>query len=338
MLDDPNTFLPLIWAGILVLAVVMYVLLDGFDLGVGILFPYAPSDHDRDLMMNSVAPIWDGNETWLVLGGAGLFAAFPVAYATILPATYLPLLIMLIALIFRGVAFEFRFKAVTSRHWWDKSFHYGSVFATFAQGLVLGAFIHGFEVEGREYVGGTFEWLSPFSLLTGVALIAGYGLLGATWLVWKTTGALQDWCYRVAKRFLLAVLGFVAVVSVWTPFLGVGIAERWFSWPNIAYLSPVPVVTALTAFWLYRSLERRREVLPFVLSMGLFLLSFLGLGISLWPNAVPPDISIWEAASPPESQLFLLVGVAALIPLILAYTAFSYYVFRGKVTEETGYH
>jgi cytochrome bd ubiquinol oxidase subunit II len=337
-MNDLGLDLPLIWAGIIVLGVIMYVLLDGFDLGVGILFPYAPTDRHRDVMMNSVAPIWDGNETWLVLGGGALFAAFPLAYATILPATYLPLLIMLIALIFRGVAFEFRFKANTSRHWWDKAFHYGSVFATFAQGLVLGAFIQGFEIEGRDFVGGMFDWLTPFTLLTGLALIAGYALLGATWLVWKTEGALQDWSYRVAKRTLFAVLGFIVVVSLWTPLAHPDIAERWFSWPNIVYLSPVPIVTALVALWHYRSLEGRREVLPFVLSMGLFLLSFLGLGISLWPYVIPPDISIWDAASPPETQLFLLVGVGALIPVIMGYTVFTYYVFRGKVTEDIGYH
>ena len=337
-MSELNVDLTLIWAAIIVIGVVMYVHLDGFDLGVGILFPFAPTDTDRDLMMNSVAPIWDANETWLILGGAALFGAFPLAYATILPGTYLPLLIMLIALIFRGVAFEFRFKANTSRHWWDKGFHYGSVFATFAQGLVLGAYIQGFEIEGRDFVGGMFDWLSPFSLLTGVALIAGYALLGSTWLIWKTTGALQDWCYRVSRPLLFAVLGFIVVVSIWTPFLDPDIAARWFSWPNMAYLSPVPVVTALVALWHYRSLERRREVLPFLLSMALFMLSFLGLGISLWPTIIPPDISIWDAAAPPETQAFLLVGVGILVPLILCYTALTYYVFRGKVTEDAGYH
>jgi cytochrome d ubiquinol oxidase subunit II len=316
----------------------MYVLLDGFDLGVGILFPFAPSDTDRDLMMTSVAPIWDGNETWLVLGGAGLFGAFPLAYAVILSGTYIPLLIMLIALILRGVAFEFRFKADTSRHLWDKAFHYGSLLATIAQGLVLGAFVQGFEVQGRDFAGGMFEWLSPFALLTGVALVSGYALLGATWLIWKTEGELQSWAYRMATPLLLAVLGFVGAVSIWTPLMNPDIAARWFSWPNLAYLSPVPLVTALAAYTLYRALTRRREVVPFLLTMSLFLLSFLGLGISLWPHAVPPSITIWDAAAPPETQAFLIVGVGALIPVILAYTAFSYYVFRGKVRPGEGYH
>jgi cytochrome bd ubiquinol oxidase subunit II len=334
----PELDLPLIWAAIIVLGVIMYVLLDGFDLGVGILFPYLGSDAERDVAMNSVAPIWDGNETWLVLGGAGLFAAFPLAYAVILPGTYLPLLVMLIALIFRGVAFEFRFKARSNRRWWDRAFHFGSLFATIAQGLVLGTFIRGFEVEGRAFAGAMLDWLTPFSLLTGLALISGYALLGATWLIMKTDGALQDRCYDFARALLVAVVAFVAIVSIWTPLHTPAIAERWFSWPNLVYLSPVPVITALVVLWHWRALERRRETLPFVLTMTLFLLSFLGLGISLWPNIIPPDISIWEAAAPPETQRFVLIGTVLILPIVLAYTAFTYYIFRGKVRPGTGYH
>jgi cytochrome d ubiquinol oxidase subunit II len=255
----------------------------------------------------------------------------------ILPGTYLPLLIMLVALIFRGVAFEFRFKARANRRWWDRAFHFGSVFATLAQGLVLGSFIRGFEVEGRAFAGGMLDWLSPFNLMTGLALIGGYALLGATWLIMKAEGPLQERCYGYARVLLLAVLVFVGIVSIWTPLLNAAIAERWFNWPNIAYLSPVPLVTAGVAYWHWRALERRREVLPFVLTMALFLLSFLGLGISLWPNVIPPDISIWEAAAPPETQGFVLVGMAILLPIVLGYTAVTYYVFRGKVRGE-GYH
>jgi cytochrome d ubiquinol oxidase subunit II len=288
--------------------------------------------------MTSVAPIWDGNETWLVLGGAALFGAFPLAYAVILSGSYLPLLIMLIALILRGVAFEFRFKAGRRRHLWDKAFHYGSLLATIAQGLVLGSFIQGFEVAGRQFAGGMFDWLTRFTLLTGAALVAGYALLGATWLIWKTEGELQDWARRAARPLLLAVLAFVGAVSLWTPLMNPEIAARWFGWPNLAWLSPVPLVTALAAYGLYRALAGRREALPFMLTMSLFLLSFFGLGISLWPHAVPPDITIWEAAAAPESQRFLIIGVGALIPVILAYTAFSYYVFRGKVRPGEGYH
>jgi cytochrome d ubiquinol oxidase subunit II len=330
--------LTLIWAAIIAFAVFMYVLMDGFDLGVGILFPWAPRDRDRDLMMNSVAPIWDGNETWLVLGGGGLLAAFPLAYAIILPALYIPLLVMLIALIFRGVAFEFRFKANTSRHWWDKSFHFGSLVATFAQGVALGAFIQGFEVQGRDYVGGAFAWLTPFSMLTGCGLVAGYALLGAGWLILKTEDSLQDWAYGVAKPILLVVLLFVALVSAATPLAEHDIARRWFSWPNIAYLSPVPLITLALALGLWRALIKRQEKRPFLFTFGLFALSYLGLAISLWPNVVPPSITIWQAAAARESQIFMLIGAGFLVPILLVYIGYSYWVFRGKVRSDVGYH
>jgi cytochrome d ubiquinol oxidase subunit II len=330
--------LTLIWTGIVAFAIVMYVLMDGFDLGLGILFPFAGRHEDRDVMMNSVAPVWDFNETWLILGGAGLFAAFPLAYAVILPALYLPLLAMLIALIFRGVAFEFRFKAKSSRYLWDASFHFGSLVATFAQGMALGAFIQGFTVENRSYVGGMFDWFSLFSLFTGVALVLGYALLGCGWLIWRTEGTLQAWAYKLSKPLFLGVIGFISLVSVWTPLANETIAARWFTWPNILYLSPVPILTAGLALLFWRAINNRSEVQPFLLSMGLFLLSFAGLAVSLWPNVIPPDISIWDAASPPETQEFLLVGMAFLIPTIVIYTIYSYYVFRGKITEDVGYH
>jgi cytochrome bd ubiquinol oxidase subunit II len=333
-----ETQLTLIWTGIVGFAVFMYVLMDGFDLGLGILFPFAPSDRDRDIMMNSVAPIWDFNETWLVLGGAGLFAAFPLAYAIVLPALYLPLLAMLIALIFRGVAFEFRFKANKSRFLWNIAFNLGSLVATFVQGAALGAFIQGFQVEGRNFAGGMYDWLTPFAVVCGVALVAGYALLGCTWLIWRSEGSLQNWAYHLAKTLLIVVLGFILLVSIWTPLIHEGIAARWFSWPNILFLSPVPLITAGIVYMLWRSVTERREVQPFVWSMALFLISYVGLAISVWPYVVPPHITIWDAASPPESQVFLLIGMMFLIPTILAYTAFSYWVFRGKVTGETGYH
>ncbi|TVR97767.1 MAG: cytochrome d ubiquinol oxidase subunit II [Rhodospirillales bacterium] len=331
--------LPLIWAGIIAFAVFMYVLMDGFDLGVGILFPFVRDEADRDIMMNSVAPVWDGNETWLVLGGGGLMVAFPLAYATILPALYLPVLLMLIALIFRGVAFEFRFKAEgRQRQYWSWSFHLGSVFAAFAQGIILGAFIQGFAVEGRDFVGGPLDWVSPFAILTGFGLIAGYALLGTTWLVMKTEGGLQAWSFRNAKRALVTVLGFIAIVSVWTPFMDPDIAARWFSWPNIAFVSPVPVITGLVALGAFVALRRRYEGYPFIGAIALFGLSYAGIAISLWPNVVPPDITIWEAASAPKTQAFMLYGVLAVTPFVLAYTAFSYWVFRGKVRSDVGYH
>lgn len=333
-----GSLLTLAWVGIVGFAVFMYVLMDGFDLGIGILYPFAPREEDRDTMMNSVAPVWDFNETWLVLGGAGLFAAFPIAYAVVLPAMYLPLLVMLVALIFRGVAFEFRFKAAARRHWWNRSFFFGSLLATFAQGVVLGSFIQGIPVVGRDFAGTMLHWLTPFSLFCGLALIAGYALLGATWLIWRTVGRLQDWCFRVARRLMVTVLIGVAAVSLWTPFLLPEIAQRWFSMPNVVLLSPVPLVTAVLAVALWRAIDNGREVAPFVLSMALFALSYLGLAISLWPNLIPPGVTVWQAAAPPETQVFLLVGMAFLIPSILGYTAYSYWVFRGKMTGSFGYH
>jgi len=327
-----------IWTLILVVAVFMYVLLDGFDLGVGILFPLAPDDRARDLMMASVAPIWDGNETWLVLGGIALFAAFPLAFAIILPALYFPILAMLLGLIFRGVAFEFRPTARTTRKRWDEAFFWGSLVATFAQGCVLGKYVQGFPVEGRQYAGTTFDFLHPFVLGVGVGLVFGYGLLGATWLVMKTEGALQDWAREMARWCLFGVLAFIAMVSIWTPFLDARIAARWFSWPNLAFFAPVPAITAVIAWWLWVSLKRGREVAPFVAAMGLFAMCYAGLAISLFPYIVPPKITLWDAASAPQSQAFLLIGTLFLLPIILMYTGWSYWVFRGKVRADIGYH
>ncbi len=330
--------LTFIWYWIIGFGVFMYVLLDGFVLGIGILFPFLYSEEDRDVAMNSVAPIWDGNETWLVLGGTALFAAFPIAYAIILPALYLPLIGMLLALVFRGVAFEFRFKAASKRYLWNIAFFGGSLVATFWQGVSLGAFVQGFEITGGQYAGGSFDWLTPFALFTGAALTAGYALLGSTWLIMKTETALQGRAYSLTKPLLLAVLLSLAVISIWVPFLSPAIAERWLSWPNVLLLSPAPVFTVVTGVWLWFAIKRRHTLTPFILAMALFLLGYAGLGISTYPNIIPPDIDIWEAAAAPESQLFLLVGVLFLLPVILGYTAYSYWVFRGKVTRDSGYH
>jgi cytochrome d ubiquinol oxidase subunit II len=336
-------WLPLIWAGLIAVAVAMYVIVDGFDLGVGILFKAAKSDNWRDRMMFSVAPIWDGNETWLVLGGGGLFAVFHIAYAVLMPALYVPITLMLIALIFRGVAFEFRFKSERSKFLWDNAFFFGSLLATFFQGMVLGAFVQGFSTDGRQFTGGTFDFLTPFSVLTGISLICGYGLLGATWCVMKTTGELEIWARRVAVRFLIATVIAMALVSVWVPFLGTQIGLRWFTWPNIAFLAPIPLITAYVAYRLFRDLEEGRHVRPFFLAIAMFLLGYLGLGVSLFPYNVPPDLTIWDTANTVNSQLFALVGFAIVLPITFAYTAYAYYVFRGKVAEEIkgggyGYH
>ena len=327
-----------IWTVILAVSVFMYVLLDGFDLGVGILFPFAPDDAARDAMMSSVAPVWDGNETWLVMGGIGIFAAFPVAFAIIFPALYFPVLAMLLGLVFRGVAFEFRHTAMTSRRHWDRAFFWGSLVATYAQGCVLGQFVLGFHVKGRQFAGSAFDWVHPFVLAVGVGLVFGYVLLGATWVVMKTEGPLREWAQRMARIGLFGVLAFIAMVSVWTPLLHEHIAQRWFSWPNLAWLAPVPAVTALLALWLWRSLARGRDIAPFIAAMGLFAMCYLGLGVSLFPYIVPHALTLWDAAGAPQAQAFLLVGTLFLIPIIFTYTAWSYWVFRGKVRSDSGYH
>ena len=330
-------FVP-IWTAVLGFGVFLYVLLDGFDLGVGVLYGFAPDLASRNLVMNSIAPIWDGNETWLVLGGLGLLAAFPLAFAVILPAVYFPILVMLLALVFRGVAFEFRYRDAERRGLWDHGFCYGSAVAAFAQGVVLGAFIQGFQVEGRQFVGGSFDFLTPFSLFTGLALLFGYALLGAGWLVLKTEGDLQQWARRLGRRALVGVLAAIVVVSVWTPLMNADIASRWFSWPNVAFLSPVPIVTALVAYAEWRALAGETETGPFAGAVGLFALSYVGVAISLWPMIAPPHITLWQAASSPSTQAFLLVGTLFLLPVILMYTGWSYWVFRGKVRGDIGYH
>jgi len=328
-----------IWTVILAVSVFMYVLLDGFDLGVGILFPFAPGEEARNTMMASVAPVWDGNETWLVMGGVGMLTAFPVAFSIIFPALYFPVLAMLLGLIFRGVAFEFRPTAMTSRRKWDRAFFWGSLVATYAQGSILGKFVLGFDTDGRQYAGSTWDWIHPFVLAVGAGLVFGYVLLGATWLIMKTEGALQDWARAKARIALAGVLAFIVMVSVWTPLLQERIAERWFSWPNIAYFSPVPVITTLLALGLWRALARGgSDVVPFLAAMGLFALSYLGLAISLFPYIVPHTITLWDAATAPEGQAFLLIGTLFLIPIIFMYLGWSYWVFRGKVRPDAGYH
>ena len=330
-------FVPL-WTAILGLGVFLYVLLDGFDLGVGILYGFAPDTASRNLVMNSIAPIWDGNETWLVLGGIALLAAFPLAFAVILPAVYFPIAVMLLALAFRGVAFEFRFRDAPHRTIWDYGFCYGSAVATFAQGIVLGAFIQGFETAGRRYAGGSFDCFTPFSLLTGLALLFGYGLLGAGWLVLKTESDLQDWARRLGRWCLLGVVAAIGTVSLWTPLMRAEIAARWFAWPNIALLSPVPLLTLLITWWAWRSLHDRSEAAPFIAAIGLFLLSYLGIALSLWPMIAPYSFTLWDAASSPDTQAFMALGTLFLLPVILMYTGWSYWVFRGKVRADIGYH
>jgi cytochrome d ubiquinol oxidase subunit II len=329
-------FVP-IWALILGSGVFLYVLLDGFDLGVGILYGFKPDLRSRNMVMSAIEPIWDGNETWLVLGGLALLAAFPLAFAIIVPAVYFSILVMLLALVFRGVAFEFRYRDVEHKTFWDYGFAYASTIAAFAQDVTLGAFIQGFQVDGRHFAGGAFAFLTPFSLLTGVALIFGYGLLGAGWLILRTEGDIQARARRQGRNCLFGVLLGIAIVSVWTPLANVDIAARWLSWPNVALLAPIPIATALVALCTWRALHGPSQAGVFVGAVGLFVLSYLGIVISLWPMIVPRKYTLWEAASSQSTQSFLLVGALFLLPIILIYSGWSYWVFRGKVRANIGY-
>lgn len=338
---DQAHLLPIIWACIACFTVLAYIVLDGFDLGLGILFAVENEKHDRDVMVNTVAPVWDGNETWLILGGAALYGVFPVAYATILPALYPPIIAMLLALIFRGVAFEFRFRAETRRSQfiWDMSFAAGSTLAAFTQGLILGGLIQGIKVENNQYAGGWLDWLTGFSVFCGLSVVVGYALLGACWMVWRTDGELQARARRHAKTLALVTLALIVVVSLWTPTLHLQYLRHWNVWPRILYVAPVPILVALLAVLFWRSIgDESYHLTPLLCALGWFFLCFTGLGVSLWPWIVPPSIDIWQASSPPSSQKFLLVGASVLIPTILAYTGYSYWVFRGKVGRETHYH
>jgi len=332
-----NVDLTVLWAFIIAFAVFAYVVMDGFDLGIGILFPSIEPGVERDQAMNSVAPVWDGNETWLVLGGGGLLAAFPLAYAILMPATYPLIIAMLLGLVFRGVAFEFRWRDPRHRPLWDAAFCGGSLVAALSQGMILGAILQGVDVVGRSYAGSWWDWLTPYTLLTGLGTVAGYALLGSTWLVWKTTGKCQDHAFRMAIGAAIITLVLMAAISLYNLFLLEDYRHRWLDMPNILFASQVPLITAIIAFLLFRALVKRREGWPFLLSLALFLLGMAGLGVTIWPYVLPDAVTIWDAAAPERSQVFMLIGVALTMPLIIAYTAWSYWVFRGKVGE-AGYH
>jgi cytochrome d ubiquinol oxidase subunit II len=329
--------LTVVWAGIIAFAVFAYVLMDGFDLGIGILFPVFAVGEERDQAMNSIAPVWDGNETWLVLGGGGLLAAFPLAYAIILPATYPLIIAMLLGLVFRGVAFEFRWRDPAHRVYWDAAFTIGSLTATIAQGITLGAVLQGIRVTDNAYAGGWLDWLSPFSLLTGASLVLGYALLGASWLIWKTEGAAQAHARRMAFVLGIATLIAMAAVSAATPFLHYDYWQRWFSLPGVFLTAQIPLLVLITAAVFFWSLRRGSERVPFLMVLALFFLNFLGLGVSVYPYLVPRAVTIWDAAAPPQSQLFMLIGTAVIFPIIIGYTAWAYWVFRGKAGAH-GYH
>lgn len=332
-----NVDLTTVWAFIIAFAVFMYVVMDGFDLGIGILFPTFQVGEERDQAMNSIAPVWDGNETWLVLGGGGLFAAFPLAYGVLLTATYPLIIAMLLGLVFRGVAFEFRWRDPRHRPIWDFAFSAGSFLAAFTQGVTLGAILQGVTVANDAYAGGWLDWLTPFSVLTGVSVVVGYGLLGATWLVWKVEGSAEAHARRLAMRAGAGTLLAMGAVSAVTPFLQFEYWKRWFDMPGVLATAQVPLLTAIVAFLLFRSLRRGASGRPFLLALALFALGFAGLGISLFPYIIPDSISIWDAAAPERSQVFMLVGTAFIMPVILIYTGWAYWVFRGKVGTH-GYH
>lgn len=332
-----NFDLTTVWAFIIAFAVFMYVVMDGFDLGIGILFPTFRRGDERGQAMNAIAPVWDGNETWLVLGGGGLFAAFPLAYSIILPATYPLIIAMLLGLIFRGVAFEFRWRDPRHELFWDLAFFAGSLVAALSQGMILGALLQGITVDGRSYGGGWLDWLSLYSVLTGVGVVAGYALLGSTFLAMKVTGRAEDHAYALSKKAALGTMAAMAAVSLATPFLFRQYFERWFDWPNVLLVAQIPLLTGALFFALLRSINKRRRYRPFLLALGLFGLGMTGLGISMWPFVIPDTVTIWEAAAPERSQWFMLVGTAIIMPIILVYTGWAYWVFRGKVAEE-GYH
>ena len=331
--------LSLIWIVIIAIGVLIYVVLDGFDLGIGILFPFIKGKEERDVMMNTVAPVWDGNETWMVLGGASLYAAFPLVYSTVLSALYMPIMLMVIALIFRGVAFEFRFKANKSRHWWDKAFIGGSILASFFQGMILGAYIQGIKTVNGIYAGGGLDWLSPFTVFVGIGVVALYAALGCGWLIFKTDQALQNRMYQLMPKMIIALFIIFGCVSIYTPMAHPEIAARWFSQPQLMYFSPVPILVLLFTFLALRACSQRKELSPFIYTLALVFLAYTGFIISLWPYVIPPSVTIWQAAAPQSSQLFALIGALILIPVILIYTGLSYWVFRDKVRiGDDGYH
>jgi cytochrome d ubiquinol oxidase subunit II len=334
---DLSAYLPVLFAAIAAFCVVVYVLADGFDLGVGILFWLTPSDADRDLMMTSIEPVWDGNETWLVMGGTLLFATFPAGYYVLLPAFYLPIMCMLFALIFRGAAFEYRLQSQRFRRAWDFAFAGGSILAALCQGMVLGGLIKGVAVKEGMYAGGPFDFLSILGLLCGIGLIAGYALLGAGWLVWKTDGSTQSFARRMAQLALCLTALMMLLVSAWSAWSVPEVAARWFAWPAIIQLAPVPLAT-IALFWLiWRCIWTERDVATFILTVLVFLLGFAGLILSLWPYVVPRSVTVWGGAADPKALALVGSGVVVILPIVLGYQAHAYWVFRGKTRHLDAY-
>ena len=331
--------LPVVWAAIIGLGVFIYVMLDGFDLGIGLLFPFFEGKSDRQVMLNTVAPVWDGNETFLVLGGAGLYGAFPVVYSTLLPANYLPLILMVVGLIFRGAAFELRGKTNRTQHAWDLAFICGSGLAALCQGIVLGSLLQGIKIANGRFVGGPFDWLSPFSLFCGIGVLITYATLGCGWLILKTDGDLQRNMRSLMRPLVCVLLAVIAIVSLWTLIGLPAVAHRWFGSGNLVWFLPVPILVIACVWGILRSVRLQHEAMPFLLTLAICFLGYSGLLISIWPNIVPPSLTIWEASSSRSSQMFALVGTVIILPIILVYNAMQYRVFRGKVREgDPGYH
>jgi cytochrome d ubiquinol oxidase subunit II len=326
----------IIWSCLLALAILLSVVLDGFSLGVALLFPSAKEEKERDLLMDSIAPIWDANQTWLVFGGGALFVAFPMAYGILFSALYIPLLTFIFGLIFRGVAFEFRTNSDNKRAW-NYAFFLGSLVAVLAQGLTLGGILSGVRVVSGRFGGGSFDWLNLFSFAVGIALIAGYILLGSTYLIIKTTGVVQERAYRQAFWSALAVLGFQILITVWTPLHYPPALRNWLYPPRIYFIWIFPLIGLLAFYWLIKSLRDRREILPFYCSVVFYLAGYLGLIASLYPYAIPPNVTFREAAAQPETLQFALWGAMIVLPLVLAYMIYSYAIFRGKVSGKEYY-
>ena len=319
------------------IGVMIYVLLDGFSLGVGILSPLLKSSDNKAIAMKSLSHIWDSNQTWLVFGGVVLFVAFPAVYSFVLSNLYVPIILMLVALIFRGVAFEFRFKADRSQSFWDLSFAFGSTLATFCQGLILGALVG--DMSSTKTMADPVDWFTPFSITTGFALLSGYGLLGACWLIHKAEGNLQVIAKKLALKLLFVMLAFFAVVSIWMLVDQPAVAERWLVFPDSLILLPLPLLSAFFAYRLWSILRQSREpgLKPLAYVMGLFLTAFGGLVAGVFPYIIPGRLTIWEAIAPDKTVYFTLVGNLIFIPVVIAYNIYAYRTFSGKTSMKDGY-
>ena len=324
------------WVSVLTVSMLLYVLLDGFDLGVGILYGVTRGEERRRMMMSAVAPVWDGNETWLVSAGVVLWGAFPIVYATALSALYLPLLFMLAGLILRGVAFEFRAKAERKPAIWDASFAGGSLLAAFMQGVMVGALVEGLPISNGQYTGGIWGWFSPFAVLCGVGLCVGYALLGACWLVRKCEGDLRDAAYRLIPYLSAGLLAFLIVVFTYALVADLRVMDRWLERP---YLFVFPAIAAIAAITMAAGVLRRQDQVPFPMVALIFAAAFGTLAISFWPYMIPFSISIEQAASPHSSLAFMFWGEGLFVfPLMLVYTAINLRVFRGKVAPTAGHY